>query len=175
MTTIRKRTVAPSQESSCGCVNNNSHHFMFVCHAVQLAVRFLCFFAVTQGVHHCLEAWSVLLITLKRALGTNKQGRRMLTTAEPIAMPTALPGGPVLPVALVLCLIRMDWIITHCLLICCRHTLQSPMFQSPAAANRAQQQEWRRRQRAAHTADQAAAEQAANSASRRQARQQLQF
>ena len=59
----------------------------------------VCFSILLLHVQQRLEAGSVLLSVLKRALSTNKQGRRILTIPELIASPIALPGKPVLPVA----------------------------------------------------------------------------
>ena len=52
----------------------------------------------------------MLLRILKRAPSTNKQGRRTLTTKELVAPQIALPGKPVLPVAVALSLINLNWV-----------------------------------------------------------------
>ena len=74
----------------------------------------------------CLSLPSVLSRILKRALSTNKQGKRMLTTTELTAARIALPGKPVLPVALAPCLINLDWVTSYIQSICCRHTALRP-------------------------------------------------
>ena len=52
----------------------------------------------------------MLLRILKRALSTNKQGRKTLTISELVVPQIAPPGKPVLPVAVAPSFVNLNWV-----------------------------------------------------------------